>query len=192
MPSKKLKDPIEPGFVYHIYNRGNNYQDVFLNDSDYVLFLSKLKEYLSGWCSFYAFALLKNHYHLLIRANENINTGDFSKQYARFILSYTNKINYIYSRNGSLFMSYFRRIRVTNDDYLKRLIFYIHHNPEKHNLVNDFKSYQWSSYKSIISNRITAIERNDVLDFYGGKNEFVDYHNYRHEEHIIKQLLMEE
>jgi len=112
MPSKKIRTPIEPGATYHIYNRGNNYQNVFFHEEDYLLFLDKLKLYLSKFCSVSAFALLPNHYHLLLRVNDGLKELEFNRQFLKFILSFTNKINFRDKRNGSLFLSNFRRIKI--------------------------------------------------------------------------------
>lgn len=161
MPTKKILTTIEPGFTYHIYNRGNNYQDVFFEDSDYRLFLDRFKEHLNSCCSIYAFALLPNHYHFLLRIIDDEAGADFSKQFLKFILSYTNKINFKMKRNGSLFLARFRRIRVESEDYLKRLVYYIHHNPTKHNIAEDFRSYQYSSYEIFLSDAQTSLARKD-------------------------------
>jgi len=145
MPSKKILTPIESGNVYHIYNRGINYQNVFFNEKDYHLFLSRFKDYLNDYCQLYAYCLLPNHYHLVLRINKE-NGSQFSRQFGSFIVSYTNKVNLQEKRIGSLFMKPFRRIKVDTDDYLKRLIFYINHNAAKHEIVKDFRKYPFGSY----------------------------------------------
>ena len=192
MPSKKIKTPIEPGCVYHIYNRGNNYQDVFFQKSDYHLFLEKLNLYLKDYCSVYAFALIPNHYHLLLRINDDIAENSFSMQFSKLILSYTNKINWREKRNGSLFLSYFRRIKVEDEAYLKSLVYYTHYNPCKHDVVEDFRSYQFSSYKIFLSDKRTSLNRDEVLSWFGDRKEFVGYHNFLHNEGLIKKYIIEE
>lgn len=192
MPSKIIKTPIEPGFVYHIYNRGNNFQNTFFEPEDYLLFLGGAKKYLTEYCSFYAFFILPNHYHFLIHINENLENNIFSRKFSNAILSYTNKINFRKNRNGSLFLSYFRRKRVDSEDYLKRVIFYIHYNPEKHKYIDNFKNYRYSSFNSFLSNKKTSISRNEVFDIYGGKEAFLEYHSYMHDESKIRKLIMEE
>ncbi|MCD4679278.1 MAG: hypothetical protein K8S00_02705 [Bacteroidales bacterium] len=87
MPSKKITAPIEPGFIYHIYNRGYNYQNVFFYRDDYLLFFDKIKYYFLDYCSLFAYALLPNHYHLLLRVKDNIEKGSFSRQFGKSILS---------------------------------------------------------------------------------------------------------
>ena len=192
MPSKKIKTRIEPGKVYHVYNRGSNYQDVFFKPSDYLLFLEKMAKYLADYCSIYAYVLIPNHYHILLRVNDDLEINEWSNHFLKFSLSYTNKINYQENRNGSLFLSHFRRIHVDTEDYLKRLIFYIHYNPCKHEIINDFKSYKYSSYNSIVSLKPTRLARVEVLDLFENVEEFKNYHLFLHEEAVIKKYLLEE
>jgi REP element-mobilizing transposase RayT len=192
MPTKKILTPIEPGNTYHIYNRGNNYQEVFFTQEDYQLFLDKFKFYLKEYCSLYAFALLPNHYHLLLRVNDNEPGSRFSQQFMKFILSYTNKTNFKMNRNGSLFLARFRRIKVDNEDYLRRLAYYIHHNPVKHSIAPDYRTYKYSSYRIFLSDKSITLAREEVLGFYGALGDFVDYHMHFHDEDIIRKLILED
>lgn len=93
MPSKKILTPIEAGGIYHIFNRGVNYQDVFFCKEDYLFFMKKFKQYMSEVSKVYAYVLLPNHYHFLLKVNELLNPLEFSMQFKKFILSYTNSIN---------------------------------------------------------------------------------------------------
>lgn len=192
MPTKKIKTPIEPGFVYHIYNRGNNYQDVFFHKEDYYLFINRIKFYLLEYCSIYAYALLPNHYHFLIRVNEDIKNFKFSRQFGKSIVSYTNIINKKYNRNGNLFLRCFRRIKIDNEDYLKRLVYYIHNNPSKHNIAEDFRIFEFSSYRALLSDSPTCICNNTVFSLFGSKDNFIEYHEYLDSEIFIKKLTFEE
>jgi REP element-mobilizing transposase RayT len=181
MPSKKITTAIEPGAIYHIYNRGNNFQKVFLRESDYSLFLEKFKHYMLKVCSLYAFVLIPNHYHLLLRINDNIEGIMFSNQFSKFMLSYTNFINRRDRRNGSLFLCRFRRIKIENDDYLKRLVFYINHNPVKHKITKDYKTYKYSSYQILISDSPTKLSRDEVLQWFDGKAGLIEFHSVLHD-----------
>lgn len=192
MPSKKINTPIEPGCTYHIFNRGNNFQNVFFQQEDYHLFLDKLKFHLNNCCSIYAFALLPNHYHLLLRVNDNLNQLDFSHQFTKFMLSYTNKINFRDKRNGALFLSHFRRIKIEDEDYLKRLVFYINYNPVKHRITDDFKSYKYCSYPICLSDQPTSLARSEVLNIFGGLEDFIQYHSYLHDFETIKRNTFED
>jgi REP element-mobilizing transposase RayT len=191
MPTKKIKTPVIPGNTYHIYNRGNNYQNVFLMDEDYHLFLNKIKLYLTDYCAIFAFALLPNHYHLLLRLNDEMEETKFSLQFTKFILSYTNKVNFRERRNGSLFLSNFRRIKIDDENYLRRLVYYINHNPTKHGVVEDYRSYDFCSYKILISEKPTSLSRDEVISWFGERKDFIDYHNYLHDQESYHNLTFE-
>jgi putative transposase len=191
MPSKKILTPIISGTIYHIFNRGINKTKVFLIPSDYLLFLEKLKKYVNPFANIFGYDLLPNHYHLLLRVNEGIERGEFSHQFKRFILSYTNLINKRESRSGNLFSSVFKRLRVTEDDYFRRLIFYIHYNPQNHKIIERFQDYKYSSYQALISDAPTLMNRQEVLLWFENRQNFIDYHSIMKNEKIIKHLIIE-
>ncbi len=170
-----LNSPLLPETFYHIYNRGINGEDLFKQERNYNYFLSKYIIYLEPVVETYAYCLLKNHFHLLIRVkdidtlynffieqirNKEIKQGlhnpDFivSKQFAKLFSSYTQSINIATNRSGSLIETPFKRIEVKNETYLTNLIWYIHNNPQKHGFVNDFRDYPHSSYQAHLSNRM--------------------------------------
>lgn len=152
MPSKNITTPILAGKYYHLFNRGNNYENVFYTHDDYLYFLKRFKHHLKAYCEIFAYALLPNHYHILIRINEGVEGCTFSNQFKLLIQEYTFRINNRIGRNGNLFLKPYRRLEITCDEYYRRLIFYIHSNPNKHKICCDFKKYDYSSYLSITTN----------------------------------------
>jgi len=66
-----LIDTIEEGFFYHIYNRGNNGGNIFFDEENYTYFLQLLAKYILPVAEIYAYCLLKNHFHILVRIKEN-------------------------------------------------------------------------------------------------------------------------
>lgn len=64
------KEIFEAGHYYHIYNRGNNKENIFIEERNYVYFLQLLKIYILPVADVYAYCLLKNHFHLLVRIKE--------------------------------------------------------------------------------------------------------------------------
>lgn len=64
------RTPIETEYFYHIYNRGVNGEIIFKNNDNYTYFLSKVKKYLTPVSDIYAYCLLPNHFHFLIRIKE--------------------------------------------------------------------------------------------------------------------------
>lgn len=192
MPTKKDRTPILPGKVYHIFNRGHNYNQVFLCQDDYLFFIDKLKEYMLATTLVYAYTLLPNHYHFLLRIHESSKLGEFSNQFRKFILSYTNMINFRENRSGSLFLHPFKRIEITSRDYFKRLIFYIHYNTEKHKISKNFHLYPYSSYKDYTSKEASFLEKHETYKIFGSKEDFFHYHKYVSDEKKIRNLILED
>lgn len=63
---------LEPRNFYHIYNHGNNGQNIFFEEKNYEFFLLRMNQYLSPFCDILAWVLLKNHFHLLVYIKEEI------------------------------------------------------------------------------------------------------------------------
>ena len=202
----ETKEPIIQGSYYHIYNRGNNGIDVFLEPESYYHFLRLYAKYIEPVADTYAWCLLKNHFHLLVRIkdkteiNENELTYstiekpkiiDPSRQFSHLFNAYTQAINKRHNRTGSLFETTFERKAVTSEKYFQQLIFYIHNNPVHHGFVKQMSLYPWSSYETIISNKPTMLKRSEVLEMYGDVENFIFYHNQQQNSNEINNLIIE-
>ena len=184
--------PLEKGNYYHIYNRGNNSIDVFFDAESYYHFLRLYDKYISPIADTYAWCFLKNHFHILVYLRldneiefekleystiENLKDIEPSKQFGFLFNAYTQAINKKFNRTGGLFEKPFERKLITSDTYLKNIIHYIHNNPVQHGFVKQMSLYPWSSYDSIISDKPTKLKRKEIIAIYGGKDEFIEYHN---------------
>lgn len=178
---------MQPDTFYHVYNRANGNEKLFLTDDNYHYFLKQLKKYISPIAETYAYCLLPNHFHFLIRIKSNdelsiINPQGFeniegfiSQKFSNLFNSYTKAFNKQNDRKGSLFSPNFKRKEVKNEDYLTTLICYIHRNPIHHKIQPSF-NWKYSSYNSILSTSQTNIHRNYVLKWFNGKEEFIQLH----------------
>lgn len=146
------------------------------------------------------FCLLPNHFHLLLKINESlININDkeqtekivteevevgviVSEQFRRMFISFSQAINRQENRTGSLFTRNFKRILLEDNEHLKYLFFYIHHNPEKHGISEDYMKYGFSSYGSYLSNNKSFVSVSHGLELFDGIENFNDFHNYYHNE----------
>ena len=182
---------------YHIYNRSIDKKPMFCNDGNYEYFLKKYDAYLSAVIDTYAYCLLGNHFHLLVRIKDlttfkklsnlpdNKSIHDIvSHQFRKFFQCYAMSFNKQQNRTGTLFQTPFKRVLVKDDSYFGRLIYYIHANPETHQLIKDFREWKWSSYQSMLIEKKTQLKKQQVFEWFGNKHLFEKYHLEKHE---IKQ-----
>jgi putative transposase len=184
------------GCFYHINNRGNNGVNIFCEERNYAYFLSLYDKYVVPAADTFCYGLLPNHFHFLVRFNEhNVPTDDFSLRASRafsgFFSTYTESFNKANTRSGSLLEKPFKRKIIEKNSYLIQLVMYIHRNPQKHGLINDFRDWTYSSYKAIIGESPTRIQRSEVLEWFGGRVGFVDSHSIGEENEKIKDLVFE-
>ena len=200
------KTPLINGNYYHIYNRGNNSDTTFYEDKNYYHFLKLYDKYIKPVAETYAWCLLKNHFHLLVYIKEdneiNKNTLKYSttekpkvlsasKQFSHFFNAYTQSINKSYKRTGSLFEKNFKRKLISDEDYFRKLIFYIHNNPVHHGITNSIEEYPWSSYRSIISLKPTKLKRERVIEMFNDVENFKYYHSINQDLEKIKHLVID-
>ena len=203
IPSKYLAE-FNQNSIYHIYNRTNNREALFLSPDNYLFFLRKYDDYLSGVLNTFCWCLLPNHFHLLVRIkmepdiyeyiqskdhklltpseklflNKKIPVGELTERaFKRFFQSYSMAFNKQYSRSGNLFYKPFKRVEVNKDSQFTQTVVYIHANSLKHQVVKDFTLYKWSSWQSIVSELPTKLSRNELLEWFGGKDQFRRAHN---------------
>lgn len=108
----------EKGYIYHIYNQGNNRQKIFFNRDNYLFFLKKVKTHITPYSDILAWCLMPNHFHLMVLVNRlamEMRTEGFALSEALgcqrtlnhsigiMLRSYTNAINKQQNRTGSMF-----------------------------------------------------------------------------------------
>lgn len=178
------KDVFESGQYYHVYNRGNNREDIFIEGRNYIYFLEKMKKYLLPAVDIYAYCLLKNHFHIVLRIKDENELPEKIKEklylpFSHLFNSYSKSINKAYNRTGSLFQEHLQRNRIGNEAYLKQLIIYVHLNPVKHKFTKNFESYSHSSYRSYLSDKLSNVDRNHILELFDGLENFKFCHDER-------------
>ena len=143
------------GKIYHIYNRGVEKRDIFLDDEDYFRFIHDLFEfndeelatilyYKKPFIQLYetkshrvdhkrkliveilVFTLMPNHFHLVLRQRRENGISEFMH---RLGVGYSMYFNQKYERNGSLFQGSYKAVLVKNEAHFIHLPYYIHLNP---------------------------------------------------------------
>ncbi len=112
-------------------------------------------------------------------------------EFSSLFKSYAQAINKAHKRTGGLFEEPFRRIVVDNETYFTELIYYIHHNPQKHGFVNDFRDYPHSSYQSLLHVAPTKLNRDEVIHWFGNKEEFENFHIREQSLNILQKCIIE-
>lgn len=209
MPNPKNPPPLQWGHYYHIYNRGVNRENIFIEARNYPYFLQLYAEHIVPIADTFAYCLLRNHFHFCIRTKDaptftpdrspedlsGVNVGVArapSQAFSNFFNAYARTINNTYGRTGSLFQRPFGRKLITTNAYLTQLILYIHQNPQRHGLIDDFRDWPYSSYPALLGTKMTKIEREEVFSWYGGKDALRTAHMLHVELNAIAHLLDED
>jgi putative transposase len=155
-----------PDAFYHVINRGNYQEKIYLNDRDkekFIEYLEKAAERFS--VIFHGYCLMSNHYHLLIQTPDS----NLSKAMQWINVSYATYFNRKRDRHGHLFQGRFKAILIDADEYLKHLSRYIHLNPVRAKMVSSPSDYQWSSYRAFIGKQKSArfLETDWLLSTFG-------------------------
>lgn len=148
--ARKLRRVSETG-IYHIVFRGVNHCHLFEEDEDFTKLLDLLasaKEDLS--LEIYAYCLLDNHVHLLIREQF---PGDIVKAMRKLLTPYAYWFNKKYLRSGALIANRYRSECVESDSYLLSLVRYIHQNPLIAGITKRMETYRYSSYGEYTTGR---------------------------------------
>jgi|SRR3989344_8577722 len=160
-------DEFAPEEFYHIFNRGVEKRDIFLNDADRLRFIelliycipqeniqsystakrfrreTELAKEGEGLVDLLCYCLMRNHFHLLIR--ENVE-GGITAYMKRVLIGYSKYFNVKRERSGSLFIHPFKAVLIDNDDQLLHVSRYIHLNPYVAHITDNLSQYRWSSY----------------------------------------------
>ena len=142
---------------------------------------------------------MPNHFHLIISVKSqeeiellysNINSYEQLKDLERFEFlyrkiskaisnlcsSYTQAVNKVYNRKGSLFMPNFKSNVIEQDLSFCNAVHYVHANPVHHRFVRELEIWKFSSFHSLITDKPTLLERDYVMGIFGGKEFFLKYY----------------
>ncbi len=205
-----MHEPLQFGQYYHIYNRGNNRENLFVEKRNYAYFMRLYSRHILPVAETFAYCLLPNHFHFSIRTRTEeeqleylnqigsvletepiLTVKEPSRAFNNFFIAYARGFNNATGRTGVLFETPFRRKIITSDAYFNRLIAYIHMNPQKHGFVDDFRDWEWSSYRALLSEKETRLGRERALEWFGDRDFFEEFHQEVMEESAIAEFVEE-
>ncbi len=202
MPSKNaIKTYVKNG-IYHIYNRGVEKRDIFLDKQDYNIFLHYLKSYLlpieqqdkaklpfsirhsnsfdlPKEIRLLAYCLMPNHFHFMIKQLTERTIAEFMKRLGNAYVEYFNKK---YDRQGSLFQGRYKACLVENEIYFLYLSSYIHRNPlemfsrlSAEQKIKKLREFQYSSYPDYLNSRNTPwVHKDEIMSVFREKGESIE------------------
>ena len=134
---------LQPGYYYHLLNRGNAKATLFLDRFDYSAFLKRLAGMRTGYdVRLLAYCLMPNHFHLVLRAGA---TGAVSEAMHWAQTSYVSRFRVRYGSSGHIFQGRFKSFPIQNDRHLLTVMRYAERNPVRANLVRRAQDWRWSS-----------------------------------------------
>lgn len=184
--------PLTFGNFFHIYNHGVGNRNLFCKPDNYEYFLDLYDQYISPLADTYAWVLMPNHFHLLVRIKERMEmmnplhlTGFENlsgvkpphQYFSNLFNAYTKALNIRLGCHGTLFERPFKRKRIDSEAYLKQVILYIHNNPVHHGFCSHPIEYSWSSYLTCISIKPSKLKRDAVIGWFDDKANFKSRHN---------------
>lgn len=129
--------------LYHVVQRGNNKNPIFFREKDYLIFLDILREAKSKHpCHIYAYCLMINHFHLLVKPKDKENISLLLKFLGAKYVRYINKT---YNRTGTLWEGRFKCSIIDREQYFWNCLRYVDTNPIRAGLVKLPEEYTWSS-----------------------------------------------
>jgi len=146
-----------PGALYHVMARGNRNQRIFLDDRDYELYLSFVRECKRRYrVSLYCYVLMPRYLQLLVEVADIPLSRVMQSLQSR----YTRNFNIRYRKRGHLFQGRYKAVVVQKDAYLLEMSAYIHLNAVREGLVKDPLEYPWSSYPCYVN----GVKENGLID----------------------------
>lgn len=143
--------------LFHIYNRGNNQQQIFFIPDNYIYFLEKVRKFVSPHCDILSWCLMPNHFHFLINSDDRtirtLKIGGhkrnvLSEGIRNLLQTYSKAINKQNKATGSLFQQNTKAKPVSLGpmQYGITCMNYIHQNPKKAKLVSKMEEWPYSSF----------------------------------------------
>ncbi len=181
MPAKNTIKEYGDKQYYHVYNRGVEKRDIFLDNQDYVVFIGLIKKYLTGEnpnistnrhkfkhlgdeVKLLSYCLMPNHFHLLLYQESENGISQFMRKLATGYVMYFNNR---YNRVGGLFQGRYKASLISSDPYLYHISRYIHLNPK------NYLDYPYSSfnYYCIPDSSPAWLTTNKILDLFDNSPE---------------------
>ena|SRR3989344_8929925 len=187
------REPFVSGEFYHIYNRGVDHRNIFLDDIDLRRFFQSMQEFnsldpvgslyensfkqLGGetakLVNFVAYCLNPNHFHFLVQQVVDNGISEFMKRLGGYTWYFNNKNN----RSGSLFQGVYKSVHINSNEYLLHVSAYVNLNNLVHKLGGETAKLCKSSWNEYVEDHEESFctKKDIVLEQYNSKEEYKEF-----------------
>ncbi|WP_448517869.1 transposase [Rhodoflexus sp.] len=190
--------PMLPGQYHHCVNHAVGDELLFRTSDNYRYFLEKYKQYIAPITTTYAFCLMPNHFHFLIKVKReheiirhyqslypnthaDIHAFDYaafiSQVFGNFFNAYAKAYNKKYNRRGTLLERPFKRSLIADESHFLNTLRYIHQNPVRHGFANDILTWEFTSYHAYLNTERAGSYKTEVLRLFNGLEDFTAFHS---------------
>jgi len=160
------------GGIYHILNRGNGKQDVFLKSEDYQSFVELLKESKERFSvKLYAYCVMPNHFHFVAECPK---ASEYSPWMQWLTTAHVRRYHKHYGGNGHIWQGRFKSFLIQRDEYLLMVMRYVEVNPLRAGLVDSSISWKWSSCAERLGKAPPYLLDTSPIEIPRGWGEWVD------------------
>lgn len=193
------KEPLVTGLYYHIYNRGTDKRDIFMNQADLKRFALSVKEFNvikpigslkdkasknlvnkpssdvgrpEPLVSVVCYCFNPNHFHFIVKQEVE---GGISEFFKRLLGGYTKYFNLVHKRNGALFQGRFKSKLINEEEYFLKIRPYVHLNYMLHDIPKEKADLVLSSETEYDTGKFDLVsekEAKELLEFYGSNENF--------------------
>lgn len=142
-PMPRISRGLADNHYYHLLNRGNGQQQVFLCEDDYRVFVDLLRAAKERYpLHLYGYCLMPNHFHLLVKPEKG---EDLSRWMQWLMTSHVRRHHRVYRTSGHIWQGRYKSFLVQDADYMLTLLRYIEGNPVRTGLVSSSVDWRWGS-----------------------------------------------
>lgn len=162
--------------IYHVMSRGLNKLAIFNQSRERTRLINLIRENLSKYdVAIYAYCIMPNHFHLLIKAD----LEELASFMAKILAAFAKYYNFKHNRIGYVFQDRFKSQCVEDEKYFWNCLRYIHMNPAKTGKIEEIFQYEHSSMKEFY------YEKQDILseeifkwsnEKFANIQEFLEFH----------------
>ena len=187
----ELAKHLNEGEFYHFFGRSTaKNAKLFYQPRNYDSFLINFSKYFSDYLDVWAYCLLPNHFHFLLRVKLKVDTT-INDRWVKFSNNYSDHINKQENRCGQVFHKSTQFLPITDESHLLSLVKYINYNPVLHELVESPAEWRYSSHTKSAHEKLTGLKINKLMTIFDQTTAFKDYHYHPNEFKNIEYCLIE-